>query len=80
WADQETLTASFSDIADLALTCKFNDCQHQTEPHCAVSNAIAAGDLPQARLDTFRKFKAELAILTARNSNQNKASKRPAKK
>lgn len=80
WADEETLAASFQDIMGLAADCRFNDCLHQSEPNCAVNGAIQAGNLLQARLDTYIKFKAELATLTARNANQNRRSKRPGKK
>ena len=80
WADQDTLAASFSDVADLAYQCRFNDCQHQSEPGCAVHAAIAAGELLQARLDTFQRFKDELAVLTARNVHHGRGAKRPTKK
>ncbi len=53
---EEDVTAdAFEDIAALAHDCKFRDCQHQREPGCAV----VAG-LPTARLDNYRKLKAEL--------------------
>lgn len=36
---------TFSDIAKLEKQCKFSDCQHDTEPGCAVKAAIESGDL-----------------------------------
>jgi ribosome biogenesis GTPase len=33
------------DIDNLARNCRFNDCTHQTEPGCAVKDAIANGSL-----------------------------------
>ena len=33
----------FSDVADLAESCRFGDCTHETEPGCAVQAAIEAG-------------------------------------
>ena len=80
WADQDSLAASFADITDLATQCRFNDCRHQTEPHCAVQAAIKDGTLPAARLATFEKFTEELAVLTARNSTQGRPEKRSSKK
>jgi ribosome biogenesis GTPase len=80
WADQGSLNASFADITDLAAQCRFNDCRHQSEPHCAVQAAIKDGSLPAARLTTFEKFTQELAVLTARNSTQGRSEKRPSKK
>lgn len=58
------IDALFADITDLAVTCKFSDCQHETEPGCAIRAAIDSGDLDEARLERWRKLKDE----DARNS------------
>ncbi|MGK5017983.1 ribosome small subunit-dependent GTPase A [Janthinobacterium sp. HLS12-2] len=39
-ADADTLAATFDDIAELASTCQFRDCQHASEPGCAVRGAV----------------------------------------
>ncbi|OEZ83951.1 putative ribosome biogenesis GTPase RsgA [Janthinobacterium sp. HH104] len=39
-ADAETLAATFDDIAVLAAACQFRDCQHASEPGCAVRGAV----------------------------------------
>jgi ribosome biogenesis GTPase len=44
-ADEETLAASFDDIAELAAQCQFRDCQHEAEPGCAVRDAVDADRL-----------------------------------
>jgi ribosome biogenesis GTPase len=80
WADQDSLAASFADITSLAAICRFNDCQHHTEPRCAVQAAIKDGTLPSSRLATFEKFTEELAVLTARNSTQGRPEKAKAGK
>ena len=49
-------------IGQLAAECRFRDCQHQTEPGCAVRNAIAAN-----RLESYRKLKRELQHLERRH-------------
>jgi ribosome biogenesis GTPase len=49
----------FEDITDLAATCKFSDCKHQTEPKCAISAAIATGELDPERVERWRKLAAE---------------------
>lgn len=49
----------FSDLDDLASRCKFSDCQHQTEPGCAILAAIEAGDVDQARMARWQKLVAE---------------------
>lgn len=49
----------FSDIEDLALHCKFNDCSHRSEPGCYVRDAIERGELDQRRLDSYFKLLRE---------------------
>ena len=51
----------FADIVDLAATCRFADCGHQSEPGCAVLAAIERGDLDPDRLKRYRKLIAENA-------------------
>jgi ribosome biogenesis GTPase len=53
------LSTLFADIEELATTCKFRDCAHETEPGCAVRAAIEAGDLDPERLMRWRKLAAE---------------------
>jgi ribosome biogenesis GTPase len=49
----------FSDIAELAVECRFADCTHATEPGCAVLAAIQAGELDADRLRRYRKLLSE---------------------
>ena len=53
------LGAVFADIEELANTCRFSDCAHDTEPGCAVTGAIAEGTLDADRLVRWRKLMAE---------------------
>lgn len=66
WGEAEDLAESFSDIERLAESCKFRDCQHKTEPGCAVNKGIEAGDLNSERLSSYHKLKDELANLQLR--------------
>ncbi len=56
---KEGLEQVFSDILELAAECRFNDCQHGTEPGCQVQAAIKAGTLDPNRLQNWRKLAAE---------------------
>lgn len=49
----------FDDIEQLALSCRFSNCQHDVEPGCAIQGAIAAGDLAPERLTRWRKLVLE---------------------
>ena len=46
-------------LAALAENCKFRDCEHDTEPGCAIQSAIAAGDLDPARMARWQKLQRE---------------------
>ncbi len=55
----------FADIAALALSCRFRDCVHETEPGCAIQAAIEAVELDEIRLKRWKKLIAEDAYNTA---------------
>jgi ribosome biogenesis GTPase len=63
WGETEDLAESFSDIEKLATNCKFSNCQHKTEPGCAVIEAIETGNLNPERLISYHKLKNELSNL-----------------
>ncbi|NNE87289.1 MAG: ribosome small subunit-dependent GTPase A [Silicimonas sp.] len=50
------ISAVFDDLEELAASCRFNDCAHDTEPGCAIQAAIAIGSLDPARLKRWRKL------------------------
>lgn len=66
WAGEDALGQTFSDIEELAVECRFNDCQHQQEPDCAVRVAIEDGSLDQRRFDSYRKLQRELRSIEVR--------------
>jgi len=66
WLDGDGLDRAFSDVEDLALTCRFNDCGHDSEPGCAVQAAIDAGSLPERRLLSWRKLQREAEWIARR--------------
>jgi len=55
----DALDDVFAEITALAAKCRFADCRHESEPGCAVLDAIAAGDVGADRLERFRKLVAE---------------------
>lgn len=57
---QKATQQSFQDITTLAKNCRFSDCQHDTEPGCAVQAAIQNGELARGRLDSYRKLQLEI--------------------
>jgi len=69
---EEGVRAVFSDIELLANQCKFKNCQHHSEPGCAVLMALKAGELDLRRLTNFQKMLKEQArnSLTLAQSHQ----------
>lgn len=63
WEAAEGIDEAFEDLATLAEQCRFTDCEHETEPGCAVAGAIASGSLSAERLESYRKLQRELARL-----------------
>ena len=55
----------FADLYELSTRCRFRDCQHVTEPGCAVLKAIERGEIDTVRLGRWRKLKAEEAFNSA---------------
>jgi ribosome biogenesis GTPase len=53
-ADEDALDLAFEDIAALAQQCQFRDCEHESEPGCAVRGAVD-GD----RLRNYHKLLRE---------------------
>lgn len=53
WDVSEGLGEAFSDVTQFLGRCKFSDCRHQTEPGCAIRQAIETGALSQQRWDSY---------------------------
>ncbi|WP_328799740.1 hypothetical protein [Sedimentimonas flavescens] len=55
----------FEDIGALAARCRFTDCEHETEPGCAILAAVEDCSLDPARLARWHKLQAEDAFNSA---------------
>ncbi|MGF7123977.1 ribosome small subunit-dependent GTPase A [Rhodococcus sp. BE178] len=67
----------FADIEELAQGCAFRDCEHRTEPRCAVQDAVTDGRLDFGRLDRYRRMLRETQWAASR-SDARQAGKRTA--
>lgn len=59
----------FSGLETLALHCKFSNCQHETEPGCAIKKALAEGSVSEEEYESFLKLRKEIAY-QARKGNK----------
>ncbi len=76
WDAESGVARAFSEIDSLAADCRFHDCGHQSEPGCAVLAAVAAGELPQRRLDSYRKLVRENEWIASRTDARMRAEQR----
>ncbi|MDH6566952.1 ribosome biogenesis GTPase [Streptomyces sp. SAI-208] len=66
WDAETGVGQVFSEIEELARKCRFHDCAHESEPGCAVLAAIDSGELPERRLESYRKLIRENQRIVAK--------------
>ena len=55
----EGMDATFPDIGEYAMLCRFPDCTHAGEPGCAVLAALENGELNEDRYQSYLKLRKE---------------------
>lgn len=68
WDAEGGISQCFSDIEELAESCRFGDCKHQDEPECAVHQAIKDGLLDSHRLKNYLKVQKEQEYISDRQT------------
>ncbi|MBZ6140001.1 ribosome small subunit-dependent GTPase A [Streptomyces olivaceus] len=76
WDANSGVEQVFAEISELAERCRFHDCAHGTEPGCAVLAAIDDGELPERRLDSYRKLMRENQRIVAKTDARVRAELR----
>ncbi len=61
WGDESDAEDAFPEIEALTGECRFADCEHESEPGCAVMAAVKDGQIDRNRIVAWRKLKDELA-------------------
>lgn len=59
----ENLDRCFPEFAPYLGECKYGDCQHETEPGCALRAAVASGVISTARYESYCKLLLELKAI-----------------
>ncbi|UUU30026.1 ribosome small subunit-dependent GTPase A [Streptomyces sp. CA-210063] len=67
WDAESGVGQVFAEIEELAADCRFHDCAHLAEPGCAVLGAVETGELPERRLDSYRKLLRENQRIVAKS-------------
>ena len=53
---RRSISSGFVEIEDAGLRCRFTDCSHLRETHCAVQEAMAAGSIDPRRYESYRRL------------------------
>ena len=59
WDVSVGLGEAFTDVENFLGKCRFSDCKHQSEPGCAVKEAIDKGELSGERWNSYLRLKKE---------------------
>lgn len=68
WMVEEEIEEAFNDIEELSPNCKFRNCTHESEPGCAVQEAIRAGELDPGRYSNYMRMKREARFIEERTN------------
>lgn len=61
----EPRSLGFVEVDRAGVSCKFQDCRHMQEPHCAVRAALTAGNIAARRYESYRRLRRLFEELTA---------------
>lgn len=57
---EDGVKSQFADIEEITSECRFKDCQHDTEPDCAIKEALNNNLLSEKRWRNYQKLEAEV--------------------
>ena len=69
-------TLGFREVAALAAGCRFLDCRHLQEPHCAVRAAVEQGTMDARRYESYRRLRRLYDRLWERRPAAERAARR----
>jgi ribosome biogenesis GTPase len=76
WESEEGMDTAFADVAELITQCRFADCSHESEPGCAVRQALTDGSLDRERWDSYTRLQRELRALEIKLDKRLQADER----
>lgn len=59
----EEVMYGFRELRNIAGVCRFRDCAHESEPGCAIREALKKGEITQQRFDSYRRILSTLTEL-----------------
>lgn len=80
WNENDSVDSGFKDIESLANQCQFRNCNHHSEPGCAIQKALDEGVLEKQRYANYLKLQKELAYLERKANQKSQQGKRKTRK
>jgi ribosome biogenesis GTPase / thiamine phosphate phosphatase len=68
--ENEGVDSTFTEVGDLAASCRFSDCRHTNEPACAIREALETGEISAERWRSYLKLKNEALYLESKHDIQ----------
>lgn len=72
WEADTGMDMMFSEIEELISMCRFHDCKHESEPGCAVKEALSKGQLEESKWESWIKLQKEMAYLKNKKNGKQK--------
>jgi ribosome biogenesis GTPase / thiamine phosphate phosphatase len=80
WDGVAGVSVVFEDVEALAPGCRFSDCRHDSEPGCAVKQAVVDGTLGEDRLESYRQLQRERLFQASRVDEKTAQERKRAEK
>ena len=59
--DAEQITHGFVEFHDYLGRCKYRDCKHDTDPGCAIREAVEKGEIAESRFENYHRILESMA-------------------
>ncbi|WP_058912497.1 small ribosomal subunit biogenesis GTPase RsgA [Entomohabitans teleogrylli] len=66
--EPEQITRGFVEFHDYLGHCKYRDCRHDTDPGCAIREAVERGDIAESRFENYHRILESMAQVKTRKS------------
>ena len=72
WNAEKGIDRVFHSIFQASQKCRFNDCTHKAEPHCAIQKAVSEGHIHHEKLERYQRLVEEASEQTEIRNRQNR--------
>ncbi|EFE8355100.1 ribosome biogenesis GTPase RsgA, partial [Escherichia coli] len=66
--EPEQITQGFVEFHDYLGLCKYRDCKHDTDPGCAIREAVEDGKIAETRFENYHRILESMAQVKTRKN------------